>query len=251
MVIETKKQVSPWPLYQQVKNLIQRRINSNHWLPGAKIPSENELVESLGISRMTINRAIRELTSEGHLTRKRGAGTFVAAKKPQFAFLEIKSIADEIAAWGGLHASEVIKLEREIGTDQLCEAMGLKTGSEVFHSIIIHRDHQIPIQLAERFVNPKMAPEYLNQDFSAITPNKYLLKVVSVSEVEHIVETSMPDRQMREYLNMPTREPCLVLHRTTWLNDIVVTKNRFIYPGSRYSIGGRFSTVNFAQQVTA
>ncbi|MCP4755332.1 MAG: GntR family transcriptional regulator, partial [Proteobacteria bacterium] len=86
---------APWPLYLQVKNLIIRRIKSGHWLPDTKIPSENELVESLGISRMTVNRSIRELTAEGHLVRRQGVGTFVAPRKSQVTLLEIKSIAQE------------------------------------------------------------------------------------------------------------------------------------------------------------
>ncbi len=250
MVVETNHKDSPWPLYQQVKNLIIRRIESGHWLSGTKIPSENELVESLGISRMTINRAIRELTTEGHLVRKRGVGTFVKAQKPQLAFLEIRSIADEITAWGGVHYSDVILLQKETANTQLCREMGLKTESEVFHSIIVHRDGEVPIQLAERYVNPTMAPDYLNQDFTQITPSKYLLGVASVTEVEHIVETSIPDRQMSTHLNMKTGEPCLVLHRTTWFKNIVVTRNRFFYPGSRYSIGGRFKTSNSNRHLT-
>ena len=250
MVVESNHKDAPWPLYQQVKNLIVRRIESGHWSPGTKIPSENELVDSLGISRMTINRAIRELSAEGHLIRKRGAGTFVKVQKPQLAFLEIRSIADEIADWGGEHHSDVVLLRKEPADTQLCNDMGLKEKSEVFHSIIIHKDRDVPIQLAERFVNPTMAPDYLNQDFTRITPSKYLLGVASVTEVEHVVETSIPDREMTKHLNMKAGEPCLVLHITTWFKNVVVTRNRFIYPGSRYSIGGKFKTNNSNHHIT-
>ncbi len=87
---------APWPLYLQVKNLISRRIQSGRWSPESRIPSENELVASLGISRMTVNRALRELTAEGLLVRRRGAGTFVAPRESQFALLEVRNIAEEI-----------------------------------------------------------------------------------------------------------------------------------------------------------
>ena len=52
-------------------------IRSGAWAPGARVPSENELVESFGISRMTANRALRELTADGFLARVPGVGTFV------------------------------------------------------------------------------------------------------------------------------------------------------------------------------
>ena len=57
------------PLYGKVKNVIKKMIISRKWLPEIKIPSENELVETLKVSRMTVNRALRELTAEGSIRR--------------------------------------------------------------------------------------------------------------------------------------------------------------------------------------
>lgn len=65
----------PAPLYQRVKQMIVQQIHSGAWPPHYRIPSEAELVEQLGFSRMTINRALRELTTEGLLIRMQGVGT--------------------------------------------------------------------------------------------------------------------------------------------------------------------------------
>ena len=65
------------PLYAKVKDHILENIRSGAWEAGRRVPSENELVESFGISRMTANRALRELTAEGFLSRVPGVGTFV------------------------------------------------------------------------------------------------------------------------------------------------------------------------------
>ena len=73
---------SPAPLYARVKQAITQKIRSGAWLPNAKLPSESELLAQLGVSRMTINRALRELTIEGLLVRMQGVGTFVAVPKP-------------------------------------------------------------------------------------------------------------------------------------------------------------------------
>ncbi len=55
----------PLPLYAKVKAMVADRINSGEWRPNDRVPSESELVQLLGFSRMTINRALRELTAEG------------------------------------------------------------------------------------------------------------------------------------------------------------------------------------------
>ena len=62
------------PLYLAVKQLIHERIDSGAWPPNFRVPSENELVSELGVSRMTANRALRELASEGVIKRVQGRG---------------------------------------------------------------------------------------------------------------------------------------------------------------------------------
>ncbi len=69
---------APEPLYQQIKNTIQVKIRSGDWRAGQKLPSENDLVEALGVSRMTVHRALRELTHDGLINRVHGLGSFVA-----------------------------------------------------------------------------------------------------------------------------------------------------------------------------
>ncbi|RUZ58861.1 GntR family transcriptional regulator, partial [Mesorhizobium sp. M7A.F.Ca.US.007.01.1.1] len=63
------------PLYEKEKDYILANIGTGRWGKDRKLPSENELVASLGVSRMTVHRALRELTSAGFLIRLQGVGT--------------------------------------------------------------------------------------------------------------------------------------------------------------------------------
>ncbi len=229
------------PLYQQIKNFISDNIHSGKYQTDMKIPSEAELGEMFNTSRMTVNRALRELTADGTLVRRQGQGSFVAPQRSISALLEVRSIADEIQERGGDYSCHVHLLSEEKANPPLAEAMQLSPYSPVFHSILVHRDNQIPIQLADRYVNPAIAPEYLNQDFTTITPNRYLLSLAPISGVEHMVEALIPDAWIRELLQINEAEPCLALQRTTWVDKIVATKSWFYYPGSRFRLGGRFS----------
>ena len=217
----------PSPRYQQVKDFILSRITSGDWPPNTRIPSETELVGSSGVSRMTVNRALRELAAEGLLIRIQGVGTFVASPKPQSALLEIRSIAHEVRDRGGTHSSKVLVLARDRASPKLAVAMGLAPNAEVFHSVLIHLENGQPVQYADRYVNPAVAPDYLKQDFTAMTSRRYWLGV-------------MPDTRIRKLLEMGINEPCLVVHRRTWTYQLVATKSKFFYPGSRYQLGGRF-----------
>ena len=227
-------------LYQEVKAYVLDLIRRQEWPPHYRVPSEHELVARLGVSRMTVNRALRELSAEGRLYRVQGVGTFVAARKPASAFLMVRSIAEEIRSRGGIHSSDVLLLQEESAPDDVAAIMGLPPGAPVYHAILVHKDHGVPIQWAERFVNPAVAPAFLEQDFDRMTPSEYLLKIAPVTEAEHVVEASLAEPHIRRLLQMPDHEPCLVLYRTTWVGAAVATRNRFIYPGSRFRIGSRF-----------
>ena len=105
-------------------------------------------------------------------------------------------------------------------------------------------DNEVAIQLADRYVNPAIAPDYLAQDFSKVSPNEYLLSLSPISEVEHVVEAVIPDVWVRELLQINEAEPCLLLHRKTWVKNDIATRSSFYSPGSRYTIGGRFTPSN-------
>jgi len=230
------------PLYQQVKAHILDQIDNGRLGPESRVPSENELVKTLNVSRMTVNRALRELAGEGRLVRVQGVGTFVAPEKPQSALLEIVSIAEEIRRRGGAHSSEVHLLQAEPAPAEVAKNMQLAPGTEIFHAVLVHFDRGIPVQLADRYVNPAAAPHFLDQDFTRANPSEYLLRVVPLTAVEHVIEAVLPDVTTRKLLRIDGKTPCLVLHRTTWSEERVATRSRFFYPGPRYRLAGRFTT---------
>jgi len=235
------QQIDTVPLYRQVKEYIVEKINSGSLPSGTRIESEAELVASLNVSRMTVNRALRELTAEGRLKRIQGRGTFVADRKPQAALLQIQSIAEEIRDRGGVYSCAVHLLQEEKAKPSVAAAMQLPPYSPVFHSIIVHKDNNLPIQLGCRYINPEIAHDFLKQDFTKITVSEFLLGIAPVTAVEHIVEALIPDPWIRDLLEINGSEPCLALHRKTWANGLVATSSTFYSPGSRYSLGGRFT----------
>lgn len=231
---------APKALYEQVKDHIMTRIQSGEWPPNTRIPSENQLLKELSVSRMTVNRALRELSDGGYLVRIQGVGTYVAQPKPLTELFEITSIDEEIRSRGGVHSCDVHLLQEEEAYPEVAAAMEIMQGVPVYHSIVLHKNSGKPVMLADRYVNPLSVPDYLKQDFTSITPSNYLLSVAPVTDVEHIVEAVLPDAMALKLLKISSHEPCLVLHRQTWDNQRVVTHSRMTYPGSTYRIGGRF-----------
>lgn len=229
-------------LYARIKEAIVQRIDSGEWPAGIRIPSENELASTLAVSRMTVNRALRELTLDRRLVRVAGVGTFVAERLPAAEFLELRNIADDIAARGHRHSARVYKLEETQADADAAMLLGLPPGARLFRSVILHSEDKTPLQLEDRLVNPATAPGYLEQDFTRTTPNLYLTAAAPADEVEHRVEAVVPSGTVRRRLAMAPGEACLLLHRRTWSGGRVVSSARLFHPGARYSLGARFWT---------
>jgi GntR family histidine utilization transcriptional repressor len=228
------------PLYLQVKRHILDNIGSGKWAASARVPSESEIVKSFGISRMTANRALRELRDEGVLVRVAGVGSFVADAQARAHPLEIRGIADEIRRRGHRHRAEVIALERRGARGALAEDFHVAAGSELFFSSIVHYENALPVQLEDRYVSPRLAPDYLNVDFQRTTAHDYLIKVAPLQEAEHVLRAVMPDERTRKLLEMRRNEPCLFVNRRTWTFGSVASVAKLYYPGSRYEMSGRF-----------
>lgn len=230
------------PVYQQIKDVILERIGSGEWLPGARLPSEHALVEELGVSRMTVNRALRELTQVGHLTRVHGVGTFVAEAGAHGSLLELKNIADEIAASGRCHRAETVRRERVRTNQETADRLQMETNREVYHVVMVHYRDDLPIQLEDRLVNPALAPGFAQVDLTRTTPTQYLMSLFRPDEIEHVVQAVMPSPFVSEALAIPATEPCLRLNRRTWKNRQVVTSASLYYPSSRYDLAARYAT---------
>ena len=231
---------TPAPLYARVKQMITQQITSGAWPAHHRVPSESELVAELGFSRMTINRALRELTADGLLVRMQGVGTFVAEPKGQAALFEVHNIADEIADRGHSHRAEVIVLEAVKATPERAMALDLREGQQVFHSLLVHYENGVPVQIEERYVNPQAVPRYLEQDFTRDTPYAYLSAQAPMTQGEHVVEAVLASPAECKLLKIERGDPCLLIRRRTWSGRQVVSSTRLLYPGTRYRLEGKF-----------
>ncbi len=228
------------PTYRKIKNHVLAKIQAGTWKEGEAIPSEEALAKEFGVSRMTVNAAIRELGQEQIVERIQGSGTFVAQRKYQATLVEIRNIADEIASRGHTHRSELQLLERAKATKDLAQRFGRKVGQALFHSIVVHFENEIPIQIEDRYVNPEVAPDYLAQDFTTQTPNAYLTRVAPLQKVNFEIEACVPPQSVSELLDIKHGSPCLVLHRQTHSMGSVASVAAMWHPASRYKFIGSF-----------
>ncbi|GIU31694.1 histidine utilization repressor [Shewanella sp. MBTL60-007] len=229
------------PKFEEIKQYILAQIESGDWAEDSRVPSENQLAELFNCSRMTARRAVTELTESGVLERSQGLGTFVAGLKSQSSMMAIRNIADEIKDRGHGYSVQQVLLTQTVATGAIAIALGLEEGSQVYQSVLVHCEQGTPLQIEERFVNPKLVPDYLAQDFTQQTPHEYLSMVAPLTEAKHTIEAKMADVAQLALLGIAATEPCLQISRRTWSRQGVVSFARLVHPGSRFRLGGHLT----------
>lgn len=205
------------------------------------MPSESDLIERFGVARMTVNRALKELETEGLVERRQGSGTFAAELHRVSSSLTIRDLHEEILGRGHRHRAKVHLLAREKADATIAEALGLARGAPVFHSLIVHFENEVAIQCEDRFVNPVVVPDYLAVDFEKVTPTKYLFDVAPLWKADYAVEAALPTPSEARLLGIARRDPCLVVTRRTHNRSTVITCARLVHPADRYRLEGAFS----------
>lgn len=228
------------PAYLRIKRHLKEGLASGQWRPGDRMPSEGELVVHFNVSRMTVNRALRELQAEGLVDRNQGAGTFAACLHRLSSTLTIRDMREEVKSRGHQYRAQVIFVLEEMALAHVASRLRLDEGDPVFHSLVVHYDNDVPIQYEDRYVNPAAAPKYLKVNFSKKTPTEYLLKVAPTWEAAYTIEAGMPTQQEATLLKMEPCDACLIVTRWTISRGLPVTWARLVHPGAHFQLAGQF-----------
>lgn len=227
------------PTYQRIKDHVRRQISQGVWKEGDLISTELALCREFGVSRMTVHRALRELTADNLLVRYQGSGTYVAPTKIPSTLIEIRSIAEDIRDRGHRHSCRVLLLEKARATTALARQTGLAPGAALFRSQIVHYENDTPIQFEDRVVDAQRLPQYLEQNWAATTPNEYLMRMAPLPTGHYTIEVKLPPKDIAGPLDIGQDQPCLVLDRVTYSGGAFASQAIMWYPGNRYKLAGQ------------
>ena len=134
------------PLYQRLQDALRTAIQTRALRPNEALPAERDLAEDLSISRITVRKALDGLVEEGLLTRKQGAGTFVASRVEK-NFAKLTSFSEDMMARGMTVSSTWVSRTRAAVTPEEAMALGLSPGSAVYRFVRVRHANNSPMAL--------------------------------------------------------------------------------------------------------
>ena len=247
------------PAYQRIKNAILDNIHSGKWQAGEAISTEMALAKEFGVSRMTVNRALKELSEERVLERRQGSGTFVAQQQFNHTFVEVRNIAQDLKSANRDYQAKVVskravtvnmlddELRRKFDIDEASVSFELKQTDDIDCSMetpvlyevkIIHFADGEPIQFEERWVDAKKVPEFIEQDFSVVNTSDYLIAKSPLERGSYTIRALAAPDEIASFLQIAPQSPTLVLRRQTYSAGQVVTFVKMWHAGDRYQFSG-------------
>ncbi len=228
------------PRYLQIKQDLLNKIQSGKLKPDDRIPSEHKLADHFSVSRLTVQRAIRELVSEGLMRRTQGSGTFVNHAPQHFSLIEVRDVGEEIRRLGGKPHSEVLLHRRTKPPAEVAELLELTDTAQVFHVTLLQSMDDVPVAHEERYAIPEVYPDFLEQDFSKRSVFEYLAARSVLEEIENVVMAVKVDKRLAGLLEIEPDEPCVRVQRRNWYRGECVTLTQITYAGSRQALASRY-----------
>jgi GntR family transcriptional regulator len=227
---------SPVPLYYQLAELIRECITAGTLQPGEQLPSERELGERLGISRMTARQALAYLIRSGTLVARSGIGTFVAEPKVTYDALHLLGFTEEMVRQGGIVISHVLQQECVVPPPRVAARLQLRDGDTATTIVRLRLMQNAPLLLETIFVPSALCPgleraELARHSLYSLLEQHYALRL---SRSHHTLEATIANQYESSLFGVPAGTPMILLEGVTYVEQGIPTAYfKAVYRGDR------------------
>jgi GntR family transcriptional regulator len=156
----------PEPLWEQAKAALRDRIEAGEVKPGSRLPPERELCGLLGISRVTLRRALTALVEEGVLRSAHGRGWYVATSERKEWPNTLESFSETAHRMGLVPTSRVLRCAADAATLDEAEAFQIAPGTALYRVDRVRMLDGVPIAVDESLVPADVAVGFEQLDFT-------------------------------------------------------------------------------------
>jgi GntR family transcriptional regulator len=223
------------PKHLQLRDLLQRLIEDG-LEPGSPIPSERDLAETYGLSRMTVRQAINALVAEGRLERRLGRGTFVARPKMDVQ-IRLMGFTEDMRRRGMTASSRTLSFERIQASTALADHLEIESGDPVVRLVRLRYADDIPMAIERTHIPERLVPgliehgvpeslyRHLNEEYGIV-----------LTWGEQQIEAATTSAEDAPVLGIRPDGVVLVMARRSFADDVQVEYATSAYRADRYQL---------------
>lgn len=238
------------PLYYQLENVLREKITSGAIAQGERLPTELELIEQFGVSRITVRQALAALADDGLIERKQGRGTFVSdrvsAKRNSSGLIHLTGSLDELIELGMKAPVRLLDLNKVEADKHEAELLEIEIGAQIYRLKRLRMEGNVPFGMITNYLPEKIG--------SALTPEELssgaLLRTIEtklgygLDYARQEIKAELADPYLSELLEIRIGSPLLAIERTVYSND--GTPVEFVHALYRSDLHGY--SVNFVRK---
>lgn len=224
-------------MYAQIEDYLKQRILQGEYSVHTAIPSERELTEIFGVSRMTVRQSVTNLVNEGLLYREKGRGTFISSPNVSHVLNELTSFTEDMILRGMTPSSRLVSFEKGMPEVATAQELELNKGDEVFIAKRIRYADGEPMAIEKTFVPVKLLPELSRE---ILNDSLYLFveknKGLKISHASQVIEAALVNEEDAQFLEIEVPSPVVVVKQKSYLANYAPFEIvHSIYRADRYN----------------
>lgn len=221
--------------YITIHDKIKEQIDKGIWEIGQRLPSERDLADEFGVSRMTLRQGITLLVEEGVLQRKVGSGTYVASTRVQEKMRGTTSFTELVQLQGKTPSSKLLSYIKTKPNEKEISQLGLERGEYVIRMERVRYADTVPVvyevaSIPERLIKNVRKEDVTNHFFKTMTDNGY-----RIGKSHQTIYARLANEKVAKHLQIAKNQAILALRQVSYLED----GQAFEYVNSQY-VGERF-----------
>ncbi|WJY29034.1 MULTISPECIES: GntR family transcriptional regulator [Sporosarcina] len=208
------------PIYVQIEELLRERIACGTYPVNSLIPSERELSEQFGVSRMTVRQSLMNLVKEGLLYREKGRGTFVAEEKMEQPLNGLTSFTEDMKARGFVPGTALVSFKEVKPDKQVAARLGLPAGALVYQIVRVRYADNTPMAIERSFLPVALLPDlteaalqgslyaYIEQECGLV-----------IGQAVQRMEAALAKQEDAEFLQISLPAAVVLIERVSALDD--------------------------------
>ncbi len=229
-------------LYIRLTGIFMDKVHSGEWRVGAQVPTEEDLCRSMGVSKITVRRAVENLVMQGYLEKLQGKGTFVRQGPPRSGMPMKTTLVESVFLPGD--ALNVKVQDRRIVSlpeEEILVRMGPVADRDFFFLKRLKTKEGVPVLVNEVYIPLRACPAIRDWDAGEGSVFDFLRKNSPhrISRVSQAVLVGRPGEHAAA-LNIRTGAPCMLIHRVFYASDTTLAYSRTVARGDRFSLDSEF-----------
>ncbi len=209
--------------WKDIKRAIHGRILNSVYVPGDRLPRDEDWARELGCSRATVQRAMRDLAVSGTVERRRKGGTFVSVNPVTRATLDIPITRLAVEEKGAIYGYQLVDKTLTVPPANVAARLGLSRARKLLRIEALHFSDHRPYIFENRWVCPDTVPDIAGVDLASQSANEWLVRNKPFSRADLRFYAVTADQRLGHLLDAEPGSALFVIERTTWIGDAPIT----------------------------